>query len=186
MKFFRTFWTDFTSKGTFWIHWFWYWVPSKQVKSRPLNLKHFVAKKEKYLEFHINCLWECSRKSSLICDYFTSWNFRIVDLPSINQKTGISWLFVGFPELGGIAEISQKVLKGNETFQLFFGVFSKLSTYRWENVFGKSQIGSILEDCESYPLRFWFKISVEKNWLTLYCVLIGPFAPDLWANDISS
>ena len=43
-------------KGTFWIHRFWYWVPSKQVKSRPLNLKHFLAKKEKYLEFHFNCL----------------------------------------------------------------------------------------------------------------------------------
>ena len=75
--------------------------------------------------------------------------------------------FVGFPELGGITEISQTFLKGNETFQLFLGVFSKISTYRCENVFWEVQNSSILEIYVSTPLRFWLEISVEKSWLTL-------------------
>ena len=44
----------------------------------------------------------------------------------MKQINAIIRNFVGFPELGGIAEISQNFLRGTETFQLLIGGFFEI------------------------------------------------------------
>ena len=47
-------------------------------------------------------------------------------MPSMKQSNAIIRNFVGFSELGGITEISQKFLRGTETFQLLIGGFFEI------------------------------------------------------------
>ena len=44
----------------------------------------------------------------------------------MKQINAIVRNFVGFPELGGIAELSQTFLRGTETFQLLIGGFFEI------------------------------------------------------------
>ena len=66
---------------------------------------------------------------------FTSWNLKIIDIPSMKQNNAKFGHFVGFPKFGGIIEICRIFLKGNETFQLFFEGVVELWICQWENAF---------------------------------------------------
>ena len=46
--------------------------------------------------------------------------FKIMDVPSMKQNNAKFGLFLGFPKFGVVIEICRIVLKGDETFQLFF------------------------------------------------------------------
>ena len=144
---------------SFWVDHISNQVPSKQIKSELCNLKHFVI--------HFNCLWGVLTNRPSSWRNFTCWNFKIIDIPSMKQNNANFGLFLGFPKLEGIIEICRIVLKGNETFQLFFEGAVELLIYRWENAFLKIQSLSNLDKNVPVPLRFW-PWNLSRKSLTLY------------------
>ena len=139
---------------SFWVDHISNQVPSKQIKSQLCYLKHFVIQKTKNSWFSLQLFMRGPDKSILSLMEFHLLILRIIDIPSMKQNNANFGLFVGFPKFGGIIEICQIFLKGNETIQLFFEGAVELLIYRWENVFLKIQNMSNLDKNVSYPWRF--------------------------------
>ena len=104
---------------------------SQHFHSLLLNFKHFVIQNQKILEFCLNCLWGVLGNRPSICWIFLCWFFTNIKIPSIKQNFAVIWLFVRFAELVGTTKFAHYFLRGNETFQLFFGGAAQLFIYRW-------------------------------------------------------
>ena len=100
-----------------------------------LQFEEFWSSKTEILEFKLNCSRGVLANQPSIWSNFNCRSFKIIEISSIKWNNAIMCLFVAFPKLGGISEISKSFLKGNEGIQLLRGGSSKLLIYRWENVF---------------------------------------------------